>query len=208
MAFHSVNYIVQIEMPELLDLSSLRSGGLQPNETLMADTATPAAAVIHENAAVVSQLVEMGFPADACRRAVHLTQDAGLEAAMAWVMEHMDDPDFSSPFPPPAAASAAAAVVAISEENVAMVMSMGFGLEQAQAALRNTDNNVERAVEWIFSHPEGEEAATQPPASTAAAASGQQANAVQAGLSDGAPRYLRIPYRTVPYLIFQGFSLA
>jgi ubiquitin carboxyl-terminal hydrolase 5/13 len=158
----------------------------------MADTAsTPAAAaaVIHENAAVVSQLVEMGFPADACRRAVHLTQDAGLEAAMAWVMEHMDDPDFSSPFPPPAAASAAAAaLVAISEENVAMVMSMGFGLEQAQAALRNTDNNVERAVEWIFSHPEGEEAvagAAQPPA---AATSGQQANAAEAGLSDGAPR--------------------
>ncbi len=176
-------------MPELLDLSSLRSSGLQPNETLMADTAsTPAAAaVIHENAAVVSQLVEMGFPADACRRAVHLTQDAGLEAAMAWVMEHMDDPDFSTPFPPPAAASAAA-VVTISEENVAMVMSMGFGLEQAQAALRNTDNNVERAVEWIFSHPEGEEAAAQPPAA-AAATSGQQANAAEAGLSDGAPRY-------------------
>jgi ubiquitin carboxyl-terminal hydrolase 5/13 len=176
-------------MPDLLDLSSLRSSGLQPNETLMADTAsTPAAAVIHENAAVVSQLVEMGFPADACRRAVHLTQDAGLEAAMAWVMEHMDDPDFSSPFPPPAAATAA--VVAISEENVAMVMSMGFGLEQAQAALRNTDNNVERAVEWIFSHPEGEEAAAaaQPPAA-AAATSGQQANAAEAGLSDGAPRY-------------------
>jgi ubiquitin carboxyl-terminal hydrolase 5/13 len=192
MAFHNMKYIVQIEMPELLDLSSLRSSGLQPNETLMAEPAsTPAAAaVIHENAAVVSQLVEMGFPADACRRAVHLTQDAGLEAAMAWVMEHMDDPDFSSPFPPPAAASAAAAVVvAISEENVAMVMSMGFGLEQAQAALRNTDNNVERAVEWIFSHPEGEEAgaaAAQPPA---AAASGQQSNAAEAGLSDGAPRY-------------------
>jgi ubiquitin carboxyl-terminal hydrolase 5/13 len=192
-AFHNVNYIVQIEMPEQLDLSSLRSGGLQPNETLMADTAsTPAAAtVIHENAAVVSQLVEMGFPADACRRAVHLTQDAGLEAAMAWVMEHMDDPDFSSPFPPPppAGSAATAAVVAISEENVAMVMSMGFGLEQAQAALRNTDNNVERAVEWIFSHPEGEEAAVQPPAAAAAATSGQQANAAEAGLSDGAPRY-------------------
>jgi ubiquitin carboxyl-terminal hydrolase 5/13 len=193
-AFHNVNYIVQIEMPELLDLSSLRSSGLQPNETLMADTAsTPAAAatVIHENAAVVSQLVEMGFPADACRRAVHLTQDAGLEAAMAWVMEHMDDPDFSTPFPPPPAAGSAAAsnaVVAISEENVAMVMSMGFGLEQAQAALRNTDNNVERAVEWIFSHPEGEEAAASQPPAAAAATSGQQSNAAEAGLSDGAPR--------------------
>jgi len=42
---------------------------------------------------------------------------------------------------------------------IAMVMSMGFSKEQAETGLRNTDNNVERAIEWIFSHPDGEEAA-------------------------------------------------
>jgi len=174
-------------MPDLLDLSSLRSSGLQPQEVIMAETASPPAAAIHENAAVVSQLVEMGFPADACRRAVHLTQNAGLEAAMAWVMEHMDDPDFATPFPPLDTAGTTAGV-SISEENVAMVMSMGFSLEQAQMALRHTDNNVERAVEWIFSHPEGEEAAPSQPPAAAGAAPGQQPHAADAGLSDGAPR--------------------
>lgn len=33
-----------------------------------------------------------------------------------------------------------------------MVMGMGFSQDQALKALRATDNNLERAVEWIFSH--------------------------------------------------------
>lgn len=33
-----------------------------------------------------------------------------------------------------------------------MVMGMGFTQDQAMKALRATDNNLERAVEWIFSH--------------------------------------------------------
>ena len=45
----------------------------------------------------------------------------------------------------------------VSEENVVMLMSMGMTKEMAEAGLRNTDNNMERAVDWIFSHPDGEE---------------------------------------------------
>lgn len=33
-----------------------------------------------------------------------------------------------------------------------MVMSMGFTREQATKALKATNNNLERAVDWIFSH--------------------------------------------------------
>ena len=36
------------------------------------------------------------------------------------------------------------------EEAIAMVMSMGFTREQAEMGLRNTENNMERAVDWIF----------------------------------------------------------
>lgn len=39
----------------------------------------------------------MGFPWEACRKAVHFTGNTGTEAAMNWVMEHMDDPDFAEP---------------------------------------------------------------------------------------------------------------
>ena len=73
------------------------------------------------------------------------------------------------------------AVIAVSEDNIAMVMSMGFSLEQAKLALQNTDNNVERAIEWIFSHPEG----APEPAPTAAAGQSQESGA---GVTDGAPR--------------------
>lgn len=31
-------------------------------------------------------------------------------------------------------------------------MDMGFTPAQATKALKNTDNNVERAMDWIFSH--------------------------------------------------------
>jgi len=45
---------------------------------------------------VIIQLVEMGFPMDACRKAVYYTGNSGVEAAMNWVMSHMDDPGMRS----------------------------------------------------------------------------------------------------------------
>jgi ubiquitin carboxyl-terminal hydrolase 5/13 len=38
------------------------------------------------------------------------------------------------------------------EDAVAMISSMGFTRTQAIKALKATDNNVERAADWIFSH--------------------------------------------------------
>lgn len=40
----------------------------------------------------VSQLCEMGFPLEACRKAVYYTGNTGIDAAMNWVMGHIDDP--------------------------------------------------------------------------------------------------------------------
>jgi ubiquitin carboxyl-terminal hydrolase 5/13 len=34
----------------------------------------------------------MGFPIEACKKAVFNTNNSGLESAMNWVMEHMEDP--------------------------------------------------------------------------------------------------------------------
>merc|ERR1712117_220729 len=74
-------------------------------------------------------------------------------------MDHMEDPDFSSPFSPGGNKTEGGKKCTAGEEVIAMVMSMGFSKDQAEMALRNTDNNVERAIEWIFSHPDGEEPA-------------------------------------------------
>ncbi len=42
----------------------------------------------------------MGFPADACKRALHVTKNESLENATNWLMEHIDDPSILEPFSP------------------------------------------------------------------------------------------------------------
>ena len=40
----------------------------------------------------------------------------------------------------------------VNEEGLALIMSMGFSREEASLALEETQNNIERAADWIFSH--------------------------------------------------------
>uniref|UniRef100_A0A3B3S9B0 Ubiquitin carboxyl-terminal hydrolase n=1 Tax=Paramormyrops kingsleyae TaxID=1676925 RepID=A0A3B3S9B0_9TELE len=102
----------------------------------------------------VSQLCEMGFPLEACRKAVYYTGNTGIDAAMNWVMGHMDDADFSAPLVLPSCSSTPGTTPteAVSEEHLATIVSMGFSRDQATRALRATSNVLERAVDWIFSH--------------------------------------------------------
>jgi len=69
---------------------------------------------------------------------------------MNWLMEHMDDPDIDVPLE----LGGAGKKEEINEEAVMMITSMGFPREKAIKALKATDNNVERATDWIFSHME------------------------------------------------------
>lgn len=143
---------VSIDVPEELDLASLRGSGLQPGEEELPQEQedTPPAVQIDE--AVVAQLMDMGFPLEGCKRAVFNTNNSGAEAAMNWVMEHMGDPDFATPFTPPGAKKSSSKDFVPDENNLVMIMSMGFTRDQAVKALKATDNNVERAADWIFSH--------------------------------------------------------
>jgi ubiquitin carboxyl-terminal hydrolase 5/13 len=78
------------------------------------------------------------------------------------------------------AAAAAAVEVPIDEESLGQLVSMGFSIDHATRALRETSGNVERAMEWIFSHPEDEFAAA------GAAASGAPVAAAALAADDGA----------------------
>lgn len=105
-------------------------------------------------------LLFVGFPPEACKRAVFHTGNTGLETATAWIMEHIADSDFTDPFIPPGTES----VEFIPNlDSLNMIISMGFTPEQATKALKATDNNVERAMDWIFSHQEELENITSPP---------------------------------------------
>lgn len=159
---------VAVVMPEKIDLTAIRGSGIQPGEEELPEAApaeaaapaAPALPVIDEG--LVMQLVEMGFDINGCKKAVMNTQNMGIEAAMNWVMEHMGDEDFATP---PVLPSGEAPVQPVNEEHLAMIISMGFTMDQAKKALKATSNNIERAMDWIFSH--ADELDAPPPAAAA-----------------------------------------
>ena len=46
----------------------------------------------------MESLIEMGFPSNACKRAMYYS-DGNIEAAMNWLCSHMDDPDYNTGTP-------------------------------------------------------------------------------------------------------------
>lgn len=138
---------VEMLMPQQLDLTFLRGSGVQPGEELLPEpkqTNEGSTQTVELDEALVTQLAEMGFPLEGCKKAVFFTQNSGIEAATEWAMEHLDDPDFGAPFVQPGAFKADPGALASIEQ-------MGFPRHQALKALKATDNNLERALDWIFS---------------------------------------------------------
>ncbi|XP_060679120.1 ubiquitin carboxyl-terminal hydrolase 5-like, partial [Hemiscyllium ocellatum] len=191
---------VSVEMPEDLDISALRGTGLQPGEEELPELAPPPLVTPDETKApvldegVVLQLAEMGFPVEACRKAVYNTGNSGLEAALNWVMAHIDDPDLANPLVLPCASGPGSAVSASeppSEDSIATIISMGFSREQATRALRATNNSLERAVDWIFSRIDDLEAEAEMEVSETRSAPESLSESVPPGpkVRDGAGRY-------------------
>jgi len=143
---------VAVEIPQTLDLSWMKSSGLQNGEVPMPEQSSEAAVVAEPefDMEIVASLTEMGFPVEACKKAAVLTHGRGLESATQWLVEHLDDPDILTPLAPTNSSGS----FKPNEEGVSMLQAMGFSRSQCIKALQNTDNNVERAADWIFSHPD------------------------------------------------------
>eukprot|EP00123_Amoebidium_parasiticum_P018329 comp24172_c0_seq1/m.44156 comp24172_c0_seq1/g.44156 ORF comp24172_c0_seq1/g.44156 comp24172_c0_seq1/m.44156 type:complete len:877 (-) comp24172_c0_seq1:625-3255(-) len=141
---------VAVSVPEDLDLSALKGSGMQPGEVALPDNApAPPPAVDPEETATVEMLMTAGFGENACKKAYQATKGQGADAAMDWLLQRLDDPTINDPIP---SANQSQAGPAASEEDVAMLTSMGFSVQKAQKALAATSNNVERAVDWLVSH--------------------------------------------------------
>uniref|UniRef100_A0A8C5I7I0 Ubiquitin carboxyl-terminal hydrolase n=1 Tax=Gouania willdenowi TaxID=441366 RepID=A0A8C5I7I0_GOUWI len=186
---------VAIDVPDFLDLNRLRAAGLQASEEELPDIMPPivlpedtrgmsqlcalvidvgllsfAAPEIDEAAAM--QLAEMGFPLEACRKAVYYTGNMGPEMAFNWIIAHMEEPDFAEPLtlpsmipdPSPTTSDSPMGATPLGnsppEESVSILTSMGFPRNHSIQALKATNNNLERALDWIFTHPEVEESDT------------------------------------------------
>lgn len=145
---------VSIDMPDEIDLSMFRGHGVQPAEELLPEDQTPmdqSGTGFQMDEGLLSQMMDMGFPLDSCKRALYSVGSNDLEAAVNWLTEHIADPDFSAPFVIPGK-EAVASSTAADPSAMATIVSMGFSNDQAIKALQNTANNVERAIDWIFSH--------------------------------------------------------
>ena len=138
---------------EPISFDFYKSTGLQVNEELLpeeADAAPKTAFVPNELG--LSQLEAMGFPRVRCERALKATGNADADSAMSWLFEHMDDPDIDVPIEPEGKNGG----VTIDAAQVEELGNMGFNAPQARQALKETGGNMERAVDWLFSHPDAQ----------------------------------------------------
>ena len=135
---------VLIEVPDEIDLSSMRSSGLQPGESEL-----PSGDVLVPSSDIVQQLMTMGFSLEACQNAAYRTENSSTEAAMEYILSNMDDPTLHQPLVMQENKSDDCPV---SQENIDIICAMGFSSKHARKALKKCDNNLERAADWVFSH--------------------------------------------------------
>lgn len=138
--------------PFLLD--NYKSPGHQASEELLPEDAnvstTPS---FTANANAVQQLEGMGFPRNRCEKALYVTGNSDVNTAMEWLFAHMEDPDIDAPLD---LGSGSAVSDSASPEKIEMLGNMGFSPPQARQALKETSGDVERAVDWLFNHPDAQ----------------------------------------------------
>ncbi|WVQ93263.1 hypothetical protein IAU59_000329 [Kwoniella sp. CBS 9459] len=196
--FQLVNWVptkleIPVQVPDYLALDSLLGKGLQEGEVELTPSASSsggsAPGLPEFNATALSQLEAMGFPTVRCQKALLATGNSDAEVAMGWLFEHMEDPDIDSPIQLGAPANAAGPEP--TADQIAMISDMGFTSAQARKALRESDGNPERAIEWLFSHPDdnGEESS---PTTAATAGSTTASSTPDVGGSSRLPAKYRL----------------
>jgi len=175
---------VLIPPSDILVLDQYVGHGLQSGETELPEDAGAAPASPAFNEAAMAQLEAMGFPTVRCQKALLATGNSDPEAAMEWLFAHMDDPDIDAPVQMAATTTSGSEP---SHEQVNTLCEMGFTPTQAKKALRETGGNVDRALEWLFSHPDdtGEDV----PGAVPGASTTQQPKSHPGGRSELPARY-------------------
>lgn len=146
---------------EVFNFEPYRSQGKQPDEEELPDDsdANGGANGFVANEMALEMLMAMGFPKVRCEKALHATGNSDAEVATGWLFEHMEDPDIDDPVDLGGGAGGAAAGGsggAADPEKIESLGNMGFSAPQARQALKETGGDMERAVDWLFSHPDAQ----------------------------------------------------
>ena len=170
--FELVNWVpTKLDVPVVVgdqpfDLAVYKSPGLQPGEEFLPEDAT-AATAFAPNIVALGQLEAMGFPRARCEKALYATGNSDVDAAMNWLFAHMEDPNIDAPLNLESPSGPSSAKV--SGESIEALGAMGIAAPQARKALRETNGDVNRALDWVFSHPDdqgdfGDDAGADPSA--------------------------------------------
>ena len=152
--FELVNWVpTKLDVPvvvgdEAFKLDAYASNGLQETEELLPeDVDSPQVSTnsFTPNEATLAQLEAMGFPRSRCEKALHATGNNDSEAAMNWLFAHMEDPDIDEPL---------VLEIPCAGGGIEMLGAMGISPPQARKALKETGGDVNRALDWVFSHPD------------------------------------------------------
>ncbi|XP_066281196.1 UBX domain-containing protein 1-like [Branchiostoma lanceolatum] len=101
--------------------------------------------------ASLGTLLEMGFPQNRAEKAIAVTNDQGPEAAMEWLLAHMDDPDIDEPYQPPQGH-----VLGKTEESAAAPTGQETGAQEGAETPMETGGAAETATEESEAAAEGE----------------------------------------------------
>ncbi|KAJ5913458.1 hypothetical protein N7504_002341 [Penicillium tannophilum] len=155
--FGLVNWVpTKLDIPVVVDdgpvdFGSYLAGEHDANEEILPEVQEDVA--FKPNPVVMDQLLGMGFPAVRCEKALHATGNADPEAAMNWLFAHMEDPDIDEPLI--LKGSTGGTMNAEQDETkVAQLGDMGIEASRARQALSATDGDVNRALDWVFTHPD------------------------------------------------------
>ncbi|KAG6841633.1 hypothetical protein C0991_009058 [Blastosporella zonata] len=170
--FQLVNWVpVKLDIPvilpadDVLTLTEAHLGrGIQPDEVALPEDASLAPALPTFDPSAIAALEGMGFPSIRAQKALLATGNRDAEAAMEWLFAHMEDPDIDDPIVLPGVGNHGQQEPP--EEQIELIQDMGFTKAQGRKALRETGGDMERAVEWLFSHPEDAGEEEGPAAST------------------------------------------
>ncbi len=157
--FNIVNWVpTKVDVPVIVgddrfQIDRYMSRGPQPDEELLPEDETSGAKqpAFIPNEEACTQLQQMGFPLNRCIKALHATGNNDQSAGMEWIFAHMDDADIDQPLV--VDASAAATSDSVDPEKISELGNMGFQAPRARKALKQTGGDMERAVDWLFSHP-------------------------------------------------------
>lgn len=138
---------------ESFDLDEYMSKGVQSSEELLPDDVEASRnPSFTPNEVALTQLEEMGFPRVRCEKALHATGNGDADAAMSWLFTHMEDSDIDTPLD--LGGTNGSGTTDVSQESIDTLGAMGINLPQARKALKETGGDVNRALDWVFSHPD------------------------------------------------------